>query len=81
MGIRPITQLGIAGIAFGGLLVIGGAIGGDGLGPLAQGYGVLIVLSGIFMLGGLGLRHLLGSAHHSPAQPARATQASAESTR
>jgi hypothetical protein len=73
MGMRPIGRLGIASIAFGALLMIGGELGGGGLGALAQGYGLLVVLSGLFIVGGLALRHLLES-HRSPAEAPRATR-------
>ncbi len=80
MGSQTIRLVAIAGLAFGALLIIGGELAGDGLGPLAQGYGLLVVLSGLFMVGGLTLRHLLG-AHHSPAEPRRTSRPHAQSSR
>lgn len=80
MGMRPIGRVGIAAIAFGAMLMISGELGGGGFGALAQGYGLLVVLSGLFIVGGLGLRHLLG-AHHSPAESPRTSRPHAESIR
>jgi hypothetical protein len=80
MGMRPIGRVGIAAIPFGAMLMIGGELGGGGLGALAQGYGLLVLLSGLFIVGGFALRHLLG-AHHSPAESRRTSRPHAESIR
>ena len=81
MATRPVGRLGIAALLFGALLIVGGELGGGGFGALAVGYGVLIVLSGLFIVAGLGLRHVLARGHHSPAEATRATHKRAESLR
>ncbi len=46
----------IGGLGLGSLGMVGGtAIGGE-LGPLAIGYGLLVALSGLYLVGGLAIR-------------------------
>ena len=46
----------LVGIALGSLTMVGGtAIGGD-VGPLAVGYGLLVALAGLYLVGGLAIR-------------------------
>jgi hypothetical protein len=46
----------VAGLALGGLAMVGGtAVGGD-IGPLAAGYGLLVLLGALYLVAGLAIR-------------------------
>ena len=49
-------SMAVAGLALGSLAMVGGtAIGGE-IGPLAVGYGLLLALSALYLVGGLAIR-------------------------
>jgi hypothetical protein len=50
----------LASLAFGALLVVGGASAASDIGALAAGYGSLIIASALFLGGGLTVRALMG---------------------
>ena len=53
---HTLWSLALAGLGFGSLAMVGGtAIGGD-LGPLAVGYGLLIVIAALYMVAGMAIR-------------------------
>lgn len=53
---QSLWSVALAGLGMGSLSMVGGtAIGGD-VGPLAIGYGLLVVLSAIYMIAGLAIR-------------------------
>jgi hypothetical protein len=53
---RSLWSLAVAGLGFGSLAMVGGtAIGGE-LGPLAVGYGVLVLLAALYLVVGLAIR-------------------------
>lgn len=53
---RLLWSLAVIGLALGSLGMVGGtAIGGE-LGPLAVGYGLLVALSGLYLVAGLAVR-------------------------
>lgn len=53
---RWMWSFAIAGLGFGSLSMVGGtAVGGD-IGPLAVGYGVLVVISALYLIAGLVIR-------------------------
>ena len=53
---HTLWSLALAGLGFGSLAMVGGtAIGGD-LGPLAVGYGLLVVVAALYMVAGLAIR-------------------------
>ena len=49
-------SIGVAGLGLGSLAMVGGTVVGGGLGPLAAGYGLLVVLSAAWLLGGMVIR-------------------------
>ncbi len=53
---HSLWSIGIGGLGLGSLSMVGGtAIGGE-LGPLAIGYGLLVALSALYLVGGLAIR-------------------------
>ena len=53
---HTLWSLALAGLGFGSLAMVGGtAIGGDA-GPLAVGYGLLVVVAALYMVAGLAIR-------------------------
>jgi hypothetical protein len=53
---HTLWSLALAGLGFGSLAMVGGtAIGGD-VGPLAVGYGLLVVVAALYMVAGLAIR-------------------------
>jgi sulfite exporter TauE/SafE len=46
----------VAGLALGSLGMVGGTVVGGELGPMAVGYSLLIALSALYMVAGLGIR-------------------------
>jgi hypothetical protein len=53
---RSLWSVALAGLGFGSLAMVGGtAIGGE-LGPLAVGYGVLVLLAALYLVVGLAIR-------------------------
>lgn len=53
---HSLWSVALAGLGFGSLSIVGGtAIGGE-LGPLAVGYGLLVVLTALYLLAGLAIR-------------------------
>ena len=57
---RVLWSFALAGLAFGSLAMVGGTAIGDGVGALAAGYGVLVVLSAVYMIAGLTIRERIG---------------------
>lgn len=54
---RALWSMAIAGVGFGCLAMVGGtAIGAGGVGSLAVGYGLLVLLSAMYLLAGLAVR-------------------------
>ncbi len=57
---HTLLSLALAGLGFGSLTMVGGtAIGGD-LGPLAAGYGLLVVVATLYMVAGIAIRDRVG---------------------
>lgn len=53
---RSLWSVALAGLGFGSLAMVGGtAIGGE-LGPLAVGYGILVLLAALYLVVGLAVR-------------------------
>jgi len=53
---HSLWSIGIGGLGLGSLSMVGGtAIGGE-LGPLAIGYGLLVAMSALYLVGGLAIR-------------------------
>ena len=53
---QSLWSVALAGLGLGSLSMVGGtAIGGD-VGPLAIGYGLLVVLAALYMIAGLAIR-------------------------
>ena len=53
---QSLWSVALAGLGFGSLAMVGGtAIGGD-VGPLAIGYGFLVVLAALYLIAGLAIR-------------------------
>ncbi len=57
---RVMWSIALAGIGFGCLGMVGGTAIGDGVGALAAGYGLLVVLTALYMLLGLAIRDRVG---------------------
>jgi hypothetical protein len=57
---RIMWSTALAGLAFGCLSMVGGTAIGDGVGALAAGYGVLVVLAALYMIVGLAIRDRIG---------------------
>lgn len=53
---RVMWSIALAGVGFGSLAMVGGTAIGDGVGALAIGYGVLVVLAALYMVVGLAIR-------------------------
>lgn len=53
---RVMWSIALAGVGFGSLAVVGGIAIGEGVGALAIGYGVLVVLAALYMIVGLAIR-------------------------
>lgn len=49
-------SMAVAGLGIGSLAMAGGTVIGGALGPLAAGYGLLVVLASLYMLSGLAVR-------------------------
>jgi hypothetical protein len=49
----------LAGLGLGSLAMVGGTVIGGDIGPLAVGYGVLVVLSAVYLVVGLAIRERL----------------------
>jgi len=66
---RMLWSIALAGLGFGSLTMVGGTAVGDGVGALAVGYGVLVVLTALYMIVGLAIRDRIdrrSSAHRAP---------------
>lgn len=66
---RVLWSIALAGVGFGSLAMVGGTAVGEGVGALAVGYGVLVVLAALYMIVGLAVRDRIGhrsSAHRRP---------------
>ena len=57
---RVLWSIALAGLGFGSLAMVGGTAVGDGVGALAIGYGVLVVLAALYMIVGLAIRDRIG---------------------
>lgn len=57
---RVLWSIALAGVGFGSLAMVGGTAIGDGVGALAVGYGVLVVLAALYMIVGLAIRDRVG---------------------
>jgi hypothetical protein len=57
---RVLWSIALAGLGFGSLAMVGGTAIGDGVGALAIGYGVLVVLTALYMIVGLAIRDRIG---------------------
>ena len=57
---RVMWSTALVGLGFGSLTMVGGTAIGDGVGALAAGYGVLVVLAALYMIVGLAIRDRLG---------------------
>ena len=53
---HTLWSLALAGLGFGSLAMVGGTAIGGTLGPLAVGYGLLVVGAALYMVAGLALR-------------------------
>jgi hypothetical protein len=53
---HSLWSIAIAGLAFGSLGMVGGTAFGGELGPLVVGYGLLVALSALYLVGGLAVR-------------------------
>ena len=53
---RLLWSIALAGVGFGSLAMVGGTAIGDGVGALAIGYGVLVILAALYMIVGLAIR-------------------------
>jgi hypothetical protein len=53
---RVLWSVALAGVGFGSLAMVGGTAIGDGVGALAAGYGVLLVLAALYLIVGLAIR-------------------------
>lgn len=53
---RVLWSIALAGVAFGSLAMVGGTAIGDGVGALATGYGLLVVLAALYLIVGLAIR-------------------------
>lgn len=53
---RWMWPVALAGLGFGSLSMVGGTAIGGSLGPLAAGYGVLVVLTALYLIVGLAIR-------------------------
>lgn len=64
---HTLWSMAIAGLGLGSLAMVGGtAIGGD-VGPLAVGYGLLVVLSALYLVAGLAVRERIWRRLRAPA--------------
>jgi hypothetical protein len=61
----------MAGLAFGGLSMVGGTAIGGSVGPLAIGYGLLVVLTALYLIVGLAIRDRVMRREASRVQDAR----------
>ena len=57
---RVMWSIALAGLGFGSLTMVGGTAIGEGVGALAVGYGVLVVLAALYMIVGLAIRDRMG---------------------
>lgn len=57
---RVLWSIALASLAFGSLALVGGTAVGDGIRALAAGYGMLVVLSALFLIVGLSVRDRIG---------------------
>lgn len=57
---RVLWSIALAGLGFGCLAMVGGTAIGDGVGALAVGYGVLVVLAALYLVIGLAIRDRFG---------------------
>ena len=57
---RIMWSIAVAGLGFGCLAMVGGTAIGDGVGPLAVGYGLLVVLAALYLIVGLAIRDRIG---------------------
>ena len=66
---QSLWSVALAGLAFGSLSMVGGtAIGGE-IGPLAIGYGLLVVLAALYLLAGLAIRQRVWHRVNRPEPP------------
>lgn len=67
---RTLWSMAFAGVGFGCLAMVGGtAIGDGGVGALAVGYGLLVVLSALYLLAGLAIRDRVAHRASTAAAP------------
>lgn len=57
---RVMWSIALAGVGFGCLAMVGGTTISDGVGALATGYGLLVVLAALYMMAGLAIRERIG---------------------
>jgi hypothetical protein len=64
-------SIALAGLGFGSLAVVGGTAIGDGVGALAAGYGLLVILAALYMIVGLAIRDRIGrrASAHGASEP------------
>lgn len=53
---QSLWSVALAGLGLGSLAMVGGTAIGGGVGPLAIGYGLLVVLAALYMIAGLAIR-------------------------
>jgi 4-hydroxybenzoate polyprenyltransferase len=53
---RGLWAVGVGGLAFGTVAVLGGSAAGGSFGSLVLGYGMLVALASLYMLAGLAIR-------------------------
>ena len=53
---QSLWSVALAGLGFGSLAMVGGTAIGRDVGPLAVGYGFLVVLAALYMIAGLAIR-------------------------
>ena len=70
---RVMWSIALAGVGFGGLTMVGGTAIGDGVGALAIGYGVLVVLTALYMIVGLAIRERVDRRASAPRAATAAT--------
>jgi predicted membrane protein len=66
---HSLWSIAIAGLALGSVAMVGGtAIGGE-LGPLAAGYGLLVVVAALYLVAGLAIRERVWRRVARPSNP------------
>ena len=70
---RVMWSLALAAVGFGSLAMVGGTAIGDGVGALAVGYGLLVILAAVYLIVAMAIRDQVGrrsSERRTSAEPA-----------